>query len=50
MIIRQRIVRPVFPSQDADDIYIQALKMLAWTTSSAYLRNTYLMEAQRVRQ
>jgi len=42
-------LRQVYPSEEADDIYIQSLKMLAWTTPSAHLRNYYLTEAKRVR-
>jgi len=38
-------LRRVYPSAQADAYYIQALKMLAWTTPSAELRNYYLSEA-----
>jgi alkyl sulfatase BDS1-like metallo-beta-lactamase superfamily hydrolase len=41
-------LRQVSPSDDANDIYINALKMLGWTTKSAPERNWYLMEAYRV--
>lgn len=35
-------LRQVYPSTDADNIYIAALKMLAYFTSSAQVRNYYL--------
>jgi glyoxylase-like metal-dependent hydrolase (beta-lactamase superfamily II) len=41
-------LRQVSPSDDANDIYIQALKMLGWTTPNAPERNWYLMEAYEV--
>jgi hypothetical protein len=43
------ILRQVHPSSDADDIYVQALKMLAYTTKNAPERNWYLTDALRVR-
>lgn len=36
------ILRQVYPSDEADDIYLQALKMLAGTTRNAPERNYYL--------
>jgi len=40
-------LRQVSPSDDANDIYINALKMLGFTTKSALERNWYLQEAYR---
>jgi hypothetical protein len=42
------VLRQLHPSEEADAIYIQALKMLGWTTPSAHLRNYYLSEALKV--
>ncbi len=41
-------LRLVHPSNDADDMYMQALKMLGWMTPSGPERDWYLMEACKV--
>lgn len=41
-------LRQIYPSDEADDLYIQALKMLGVTTKNAPQRNWYLMEAWKV--
>jgi hypothetical protein len=43
------ILRQVLPSDEANDIYIQALKMLAFSTKNAYERNYFLDLAYRAR-
>ena len=37
----------VYPSDGANDIYVEALKMLAFTTPNAGERNWYLQEAYK---
>jgi alkyl sulfatase BDS1-like metallo-beta-lactamase superfamily hydrolase len=41
-------LRLIYPSALADAYYLQALKMLGWTTPNAPMRNWYLLKAQTV--
>ena len=43
-------LRLVHPSEEADDLYRQALKMMGFTTKNAPMRNWYLTEQQRILQ
>ena len=42
------VLRLIYPSAEANAVYVQALKMLAFTTPSAHFRNYYLSEIQKI--